>query len=302
MPFVAKATTSCDIDIDADNVSDVRFLYAHSSSPSHSSFTKSVLSLSNIEYAYISNSSYADTIPIGATVSNLYNWKNYTISLYYSFSGPPPPWGPGNVQYGSFKTNNNYLGFRKIYPNDTLYGWILLDASTTIKIKSIVIEKKCNAFPDIQISTTNTILCVGETATLIASGMTTYTWSTVSTNSAIVVNPTLTTSYTVNGTNGVGCIKSAAITVTVDACIGIQEYNKADISIYPNPANKSVSVIPPDNYSQNFEISIINSLGEIVLRTSCTNQIDVSALSNGIYNLQIVSSEAIITKKIVIQH
>lgn len=86
--------------------------------------------------------------------------------------------------------------------------------------------------------------------------------------------------------------------------IDVQDLNFENnyLLIYPNPANQSVFIKLVNSLSYSTNISLINSLGEKLLSTNYVNQIDVSALSEGIYNLQIVTSEAIITKKIVIQH
>lgn len=57
-------------------------------------------------------------------------------------------------------------------------------------------------------------ICTGETATLTASGVTTYTWSTGSNGTSISVNPSATTVYTVSG-NLTGCAVTAMNTTTV---------------------------------------------------------------------------------------
>ncbi len=56
-------------------------------------------------------------------------------------------------------------------------------------------------------------ICVSETATLTASGGTTYLWSTAQTTSSITVNPTETTVYTVTVTSGNGCTDKDEVTV-----------------------------------------------------------------------------------------
>lgn len=63
----------------------------------------------------------------------------------------------------------------------------------------------------------NATICAGQTATLTASGSSTYTWSTGSTASSIEVSPSSTTSYTVGGSNIGTCIQdSKVVTVTVN--------------------------------------------------------------------------------------
>lgn len=69
---------------------------------------------------------------------------------------------------------------------------------------------------NISIASTPTALCLGACATLSASGTTNYTWSTLSSSAGIAVCPTITTTYSVIGTNSAACNSSAAITLTVN--------------------------------------------------------------------------------------
>jgi hypothetical protein len=59
-------------------------------------------------------------------------------------------------------------------------------------------------------------ICPGGSVTLSASNVPTYTWSTGPSNTSIVVSPTTTTSYTVAGTNTLGCISNAVLTVSIN--------------------------------------------------------------------------------------
>jgi hypothetical protein len=62
-----------------------------------------------------------------------------------------------------------------------------------------------------------TAICTGNSATLTASGVTTYTWMPGGAQTeSIVVSPTTNTTYTVVGTNTAGCTTSVVLTVTVD--------------------------------------------------------------------------------------
>lgn len=62
--------------------------------------------------------------------------------------------------------------------------------------------------------TTNTTICNGTTATLTASGATTYTWSTGVVNDSLLTSPSSNTNYTVVGANG-SCTNSAVSSVSV---------------------------------------------------------------------------------------
>ncbi len=71
-----------------------------------------------------------------------------------------------------------------------------------------------NAFPTITIAATpaNAITCLGSSVTLTASaGLSSYAWSSgASTTNTAAFSPTATTTYTVTGTDGNGCINSAS--------------------------------------------------------------------------------------------
>jgi hypothetical protein len=59
-------------------------------------------------------------------------------------------------------------------------------------------------------------ICQGQTATITAGGSSTYTWNTSSNSNSITVNPISNTTYTVIGTNSIGCVSSAVVTLTVN--------------------------------------------------------------------------------------
>lgn len=60
--------------------------------------------------------------------------------------------------------------------------------------------------PTLSVTASPNSICTGSSATLTASGASTYNWSTSSTATAIVVSPTTTTNYILTGTNSAnGC-------------------------------------------------------------------------------------------------
>ena len=77
-----------------------------------------------------------------------------------------------------------------------------------------------NPNPTISISGTNAI-CAGQSTTLTATGANTYSWSNGSSNSSVVVSPTLTASYTATGTSLAGCTASSNNTVAVQPAITV---------------------------------------------------------------------------------
>lgn len=69
------------------------------------------------------------------------------------------------------------------------------------------------------ISVSNQTICAGSSATLTASGASTYTWQPGGlTGNPVVVSPGATTAYTVTGTNAAGCTGSTTAVVTLSNC------------------------------------------------------------------------------------
>ncbi len=59
-------------------------------------------------------------------------------------------------------------------------------------------------------------ICTGQSATLTATGSTSYTWSTNQTTNPIVVSPTVTTAYTVSTSNSCGTSTAVALVTVVN--------------------------------------------------------------------------------------
>lgn len=70
-----------------------------------------------------------------------------------------------------------------------------------------------NALPVITVNSATT--CPGYTTSLTATGASTYSWSTGANTVSIVVNPTVTTSYSVTGTDANGCYNTTMANITI---------------------------------------------------------------------------------------
>ncbi|MDD3630554.1 MAG: PKD domain-containing protein [Bacteroidales bacterium] len=69
--------------------------------------------------------------------------------------------------------------------------------------------------PTINVTASPSSICSGDTSVLTASGASSYSWSTGDSTESITVTPASNTTYTVTGSNGVGCSNTATVTVTV---------------------------------------------------------------------------------------
>ena len=161
-----------------------------------------------------------------------------------------------------------------------------------------------NANPTVTAVSSLSLICNGQTASLTASGASTYSWNTSATTSVVAVSPSVTTSYTVTGTNTNSCSASVVITQSVSACTGLNNTVASTIGtvVYPNP-NNGLFTIELNNGSVK-TIEVMDLTGRIVLaNTSSNDKIDfnISNLANGVYYVRVQSNNSVEVIKIVKQ-
>lgn len=160
-----------------------------------------------------------------------------------------------------------------------------------------------NPLPIVNASTTSSLICgppYQGTATINASGASTYTWLPGSaTGSSIAVTPSITTTYTVIGNSTANCTNSNMITITVSACTGINEVvNAGAYSIYPNPTSGKLTIQAGVTKSTVINAEVIDAAGKLVLKQNLnfsasenTQVISISNLANGLYFIKLTNSE-----------
>jgi gliding motility-associated-like protein len=115
-------------------------------------------------------------------------------------------WNPGAL------TGSNIVVNPTVTTTYTVSGIDPLGCTGTQTVQLVVLPS-----PTVTASGSPTALCSGNSATLTGSGALTYTWNPGAlTGSVIVVNPTVTTSYTVNGSNGLCGSGSTVVTIVVN--------------------------------------------------------------------------------------
>ncbi len=124
--------------------------------------------------------------------------------------------GSGATYTSSTTTSSNVLSFSGSATAGTLRVWTVDnagDSSFASRDTAIVV----NIQPSVSINPATVTICAGQSATLTASGATTYSWSpSGGTNAAATVSPASTATYTVTGTSN-GCSATASRDVTVNA-------------------------------------------------------------------------------------
>jgi hypothetical protein len=86
------------------------------------------------------------------------------------------------------------------------------------------------------------------------------------------------------------------VPVTLDVVgVGIDEVGKTAVMIYPNPVKNSLNIVTNGTVSN---ISITDFSGKVVYK-GMSQSIDISALSNGVYFVRVVTSQGISNTKFI---
>jgi hypothetical protein len=168
---------------------------------------------------------------------------------------------------------------------------------------SAVSNVTVNANPTVNaVSTETNFICVGSSATLTASGASSYVWNTTATTAVIAVSPTTTTSYTVTGTNAAGCSAVAVISQSVSTCTDIKNssFNSSNLSflVYPNPSNGIFNV----QLESAATIEVTDVLGRVILTDNVnagTYKLNLGNNVNGVYFVKATVDGKTKTVKIV---
>lgn len=152
-----------------------------------------------------------------------------------------------------------------------------------------------------------TQICKGESATLNGGGATTYAWASnagfIQTTQA-VVNPMVTTTYTLTGSNANGCSGKTTHVLTVNECVGINEITTtlSGVRIYPNPTSGIFTVEVKNALLKTIQVTDLT--GRIIMTNTSNNEkinLNINTLSNGIYYVKIQTDDAIEVIKVVKQ-
>jgi hypothetical protein len=159
--------------------------------------------------------------------------------------------------------------------------------------------------PMVSIVSSNSHICKGETATLSISGnASTYNWIGFITTGSLVVNPTGSTTYTLEGISIEGCKSSATYNVQVDECVGLTEQGRVskDTFVYPNPTNNAFIIATNSSSEKTIELSDVTGRNVIKLNFSDEKIIlHVECLTAGIYYMKITSNDSSEIIKVVKQ-
>jgi len=169
------------------------------------------------------------------------------------------------------------------------------------KIVPVVVS----TLPTLTLSTSDSLLCIGQTATITAGGNgTLYVWNTLDTGQVITVSPSVTTVYTINVTGSAGCTRVDSIIQNVGSCIGIRELinENGNIIVYPNPGKGTYNLQINGDYEIS-TIEVFNSLGQLIHSKLQPKEliIDITTQPKGIYVFRIKSETQTFLYKVILE-
>ncbi len=173
-----------------------------------------------------------------------------------------------------------------------------------------------NPAPLITANTYSASLLFGNSVTLTAYNAVTYSWApptglNTTTGATVIASPTVTTTYTVTGTNAQGCSSDTVIQVVVTH-VGIDEAGipLEDVLIYPNPAIDEFTIEFSTTATTAIDINLFNKLGQNVRTVREEKMIsglqkhkytfDSSTLDAGVYMIEIATERGSVSRRLVL--
>lgn len=143
--------------------------------------------------------------------------------------------------------------------------------------------------PTLNVSSTSSLLCIGQNATLSVGGATTYSWLPSGTGSSIIVSPSVNTTYSVTGAIAGSCTNTAVFTQSVTSCTGIHSLDQGtiELNIFPNPATDYIKIISINNNSVDIEFT--DFVGKFIKRATVLSGelVNITDIPNGIYFIKL---------------
>lgn len=243
----------------------------------------------------------ADFIYTGAPCSNK------TISFSDASSNSPNSW---NWSVTPSATVNNAASQNPsiIFGAPGNYSVTLVASNSGGSSVPVTKTISINPSPTINISSSASVICKGQTVSLTAGGAASYIWNTGASSTSITLSPTITTTYSVVGTNSNNCSNNAAYTQNVNACTNLSDpdVDAGYVTFFPNPAKDHI-VFTFNNKPINdlIRVRIYSSDGKLMFSdflSSHHNNISLLNFKSGFYLIHFTAKDVNIkTSKLIIE-
>ena len=181
--------------------------------------------------------------------------------------------------------------------NYSVTGTSSLGCNSVPAISSVTVL----ASPQLTVTSTSNVLCLGESATITASGASSYTWNSSIISPSISVTPTMIATYSLAGSNAAnGCSTFTYYTQSVDPCTGIS-INPAvgSILVYPNPNNGLFEVSVSTNNFSGIRVEVFSMIGQKLASMPLDSNhttIDLRSYDNGVYFVRVIKGTNVLSQ------
>lgn len=142
--------------------------------------------------------------------------------------------------------------------------------------------------PTVNVTANNTVICIGQSVTLNASGAVNYTWQP---NNIVGSNanytPAITVNYTATGIAANGCTSFDTLTVFVSPCTGVLSVGNKNFNfnVYPNPTKDNLSILLGADEGIDVYVQIFDIIGKEILSNHYNTLKDNKEISISTTNL-----------------
>lgn len=242
--------------------------------PGNYTLAMSPVGICNPPITKVINLSFVPPTTVTATPANLCATGTATSSTLSAAGATSYTWSPGG----------STLSTIVVTPTITTIYTVTARTGTCVGI--FTVQVSVNPDPSVNILSSNTSVCPGQSATLTAFGASTYVWNPGTlTGSLVSVSPTIQTTYTVIGTSTAGCTGSAVTTISISAAPPVSIFPATVAPICIGGAVNLIGVGAPSftwlpgnvtGIFQTFSPTVTTTYTAIGAASSCTNSATIT--------------------------
>lgn len=180
-------------------------------------------------------------------------------------------------------------------PADENGGWISMDAIEWERLSDYGLNSNWNIRANLTFNGLNWLSISPKTGILEAEQVEELT---LEFNSEGLEMGTYTANIRISSNDSENSLVIIPVTLTVDPINSVDDIQRVNLSVFPNPARNIVNIVAQDNI---ISYSVINMLGQKVYSANVNNQraeLDVTSFNNGMYIVQVYTTQGIYTHRL----